>query len=125
MRPAQQPRIGKLSERELDEIAQESYRQITQQHEHCTLTPKIMQICPSTDSEMVAKCGYSLSEFGTLYCTRPTPSAPETSCQEIAMRMYSLMLEVKRDNTDEFMEYYEMRMHEFESALGIKHEANP
>lgn len=44
--------------------------------------------------------------------------------QEVSMRMYSLMLEVKQENTDEFMEYYEKRMHEFEKALGI-HRSDP
>ena len=37
--------------------------------------------------------------------------------RELSKKMYSLMMCVKKENTDEFMEYYESRMHEFEESL--------
>lgn len=40
--------------------------------------------------------------------------------KQLFENLYALAMEVKQENTDEFMEYYEQRMHEFEQrAKGI------
>ena len=51
--------------------------------------------------------------------SRPLAQQP-TDAPDLAKSMYALMMEVRQDNTDDFMEYYEQRMHEFEAALRSK-----
>ena len=75
----------------------------------------------------MSAAGYKVSanyvEASVLSRSRPA-SSPD-AIQETAMRMYSLMLEVKKKNTNDFMVYYEERMHEFQKALGIRTGGEP
>lgn len=62
----------------------------------------------------------SRHDTGKFLCSNEVHAAIRNEAQELAMRMYSLMLEVMQENTDEFMEYYAERMKEFQNALGIR-----
>lgn len=74
---------------------------------------------PSTEEEMreAYQNGYTDGQAKAAIENERCIEGHRKAERELSKKMYSLMMCVKKENTDEFMEYYESRMHEFEESL--------